>query len=116
MTMQIISTVDHVVEHPKVWTKRLSKSRWGDRIPHVEHSSDENDAWVVDGRRRPLLEYAQAGAVMNDRAAAPKHWEDMPQSAYLPAERLRAMDSDGVACSVLYPTSPVFRREIWRPR
>ena len=101
---RFISAVDHVVEHPEVWTKRLSKSIWGDRIPHVEHSSDENDAWIVDGRRWPLLEYAQAGAVMNDRAAAPKHWEDIPQSAYLPAERLGAMDSDGVACSVLYPS------------
>ena len=34
MTMQtqrFISTVDHVVEHPEVWTQRLSKSKWGDR-------------------------------------------------------------------------------------
>jgi predicted TIM-barrel fold metal-dependent hydrolase len=100
---RFISAVDHVVEHPEVWTQRLSKSRWGDRMPHIEHSH-EGDFWVVDGRRSPLLECVQVGAVMNDRTAAPKRWEDVPQIAYLPAQRLRAMDSDGVACSVLYPT------------
>ena len=52
---------------------------------------------------------------MNDRADAPKRWEDVPQSAYLPAERLRAMDTDGVAYSVLYPTFAGFSGEnIWR--
>jgi uncharacterized protein len=106
-----ISTVDHVVEHPEVWTQRLSKSRWGDRIPHIEHSSHEDDAWIVDGRRSLLSECAQVGAVMNDRAAAPKRWQDMPQSAYLPAARLRSMDTDGVAYSVLFPTLAGFSGE-----
>jgi predicted TIM-barrel fold metal-dependent hydrolase len=101
---RLISTVDYVVEHPEVWTWRLSKSRWGDRIPHIEYSSQEGDAWVVDGRRLPLSECAQVGAVMTDRADTPKRWEDIPPSAYLPAERLKAMDTDGVAYSVLYPT------------
>jgi predicted TIM-barrel fold metal-dependent hydrolase len=108
---RLISTVDHVVEQPEVWTQRLSKSKWGDRIPHIKHSSDEGDAWVVDGRSAPLSECAQVGAVMSDRADAPKRWEDVPQSAYLPAERLRAMDTDGVACSVLYPTLAGFSGE-----
>jgi uncharacterized protein len=108
---RFISTVDHVVEHPEVWTQRLSKSRWGDRIPHIEHSSRNCDYWVVDGRRSPLSECAQVGAVMSDRADAPKRWEDVPQSTYLPAERLRAMDTDGVACSVLYPTLAGFSGE-----
>jgi predicted TIM-barrel fold metal-dependent hydrolase len=108
---RLISTVDHVVEHPEVWTQRLSKSKWGDRIPHVEHSSPEGDSWVVDRRRSPLSECAQVGAVMSERAAAPKRWEDVPQSAYLPAERLRTMDNDGVACSVLYPTLAGFSGE-----
>src|SRR5262245_55942558 len=110
-TQRLISTVDHVVEQPEVWTRRLSKSRWGDRIPHIERSSRDSDDWVVDGRRSPLPECLQAGALMSDRAAAPKHWEDIPQSAYLPAERLKAMDSDGVACSVLYPSLAGFSGE-----
>ncbi len=31
-----ISVDEHVQEHPELWTKRLSRARWGDRIPHIE--------------------------------------------------------------------------------
>src|SRR5437870_13131863 len=31
-----ISVDDHVQEHPSVWLDRLPKSRWGDRVPHLE--------------------------------------------------------------------------------
>jgi uncharacterized protein len=103
MTVQIISTVDHVVEHPEVWTRRLSKSRWGDRIPRIENSSPDGDNWVVDGRSLPLSSIAQVGALMPDRTVVPKRWDEMPQTAYVPTERLKAMDADGVAYSVLYP-------------
>ena len=29
----LISVDDHVLEHPRVWADRLSKEKWGDRIP-----------------------------------------------------------------------------------
>ena len=45
-----ISVDDHVQEHPEVWTKRLSRSKWGDRIPHLAKNSDGVERWVVDGR------------------------------------------------------------------
>ena len=106
-----ISTVDHVVEPPNVWTKRLSESRWDDRIPHIEHSSDGYDTWVVDGRSMPLSEMAQVGALMTKRTNLPKHWEDMPTQAYVPTERLMTMDKDGVAYSVLYPSFAGFSGE-----
>ena len=35
-----ISADDHVQEHPEVWTKRMSKTQWGDRIPHVASQAD----------------------------------------------------------------------------
>ena len=66
MTMQnqrFISTVDHVVEHPEVWTQRLAKSKWGDRIPHMERSSQDCDSWVVDGRETPLSERRSSGRI-----------------------------------------------------
>ena len=44
-----ISVDDHVQEHPEVWTKRLSKNKWGDRIPRVERQADGAERWVVDG-------------------------------------------------------------------
>jgi predicted TIM-barrel fold metal-dependent hydrolase len=47
---------------------------------------------------------AFAGATMPDRAREPQRWADVPKVGYLPAERLTAMDVDGVDCSVLYPS------------
>jgi predicted TIM-barrel fold metal-dependent hydrolase len=40
---------------------------------------------------------------MADRAREPQRWEEVPKVAYVPAERLTAMDVDGVDYTVLYP-------------
>ena len=100
----LISVDDHVQEHPEVWTQRLSRSKWGDRIPHIESQPDGTESWVVDGEKIPLAGVASAGAAMPDRALEPQRWEEVPRSAYVPSERLKAMDTDGVDYSVLYPT------------
>jgi hypothetical protein len=110
-TQRFISTVDQVMEHPEVWTQRLAKSKWGDRIPHMERSAHDGDTWVVDGRRMSLSAIANVGALMTDRTAVPKRWEDVSQPAYVPAERLRTMDADSVAYSVLYPSFAGFSGE-----
>jgi uncharacterized protein len=99
----LISVDDHVVEPPQLWTERLSRARWGERIPHVEES-DGDACWVVDGRTLPLVGRGSVGATLADRAVSLRRWADMPESAYVPAERLKAMDADGVDVSVLYPT------------
>jgi predicted TIM-barrel fold metal-dependent hydrolase len=99
-----ISADDHVQEHPGVWTARMSKSQWGDRIPHLERQADGSESWMVDGRKTDLRGVALAGAAMPDRARDPQRWEEVPKVAYVPAERLTAMDVDGVDYSVLYPS------------
>ena len=81
-----ISADDHVQEHPEVWTKRMSKAKWGDRIPHVERQADGTERWVVDGKKVDLPGVALAGAAMPDRAREPQRWEDVPGVA-LQAER-----------------------------
>jgi uncharacterized protein len=101
---KLISVDDHVQEHPEVWSQRLSKSRWGNRIPHLERQADGTQRWVADGQVLPLSGVALTGALMDDRTRLPQYWEEVPRAAFVPAERLRAMDTDGVACSVLYPT------------
>jgi predicted TIM-barrel fold metal-dependent hydrolase len=100
----LISVDDHVQEHPTVWLDRLPKARWGERIPHIEQAADGSERWLVDGA--PVLpgSVASAGALMGDRACEPARWAEVPAAAYVPAERLKAMDADGVDCSVLYPT------------
>ena len=104
LTYGFVSVDDHVQEHPEVWTQRLSKTTWGDRIPHTERQADGTEHWVVDGQKLPLSGVALAGAANPDRAQEPQRWEDVPKMAYVPSERLKAMDVDGVDCSVLYPT------------
>jgi predicted TIM-barrel fold metal-dependent hydrolase len=81
----------------------MSKAKWGDRIPHIERGGDGSERWVVDGKPVELEGVALAGAAMPDRAREPQRWEDVPPVAYKPAERLKAMDVDGVDYSVLYP-------------
>jgi uncharacterized protein len=99
-----ISADDHVQEHPEVWTSRMSKSKWGARVPHVEEQRDGSELWIIDGQRISLPGVALAGALMADRAHEPQRWSEVPAGAYSASERLKAMDSDGVDYSVLYPT------------
>src|SRR5512145_312298 len=103
-TIGFISADDHVQEHSEVWTKRLSKTKWGDRIPQLRKLENGAEGWVVDGRQLPLRGVARAGALMPDRAREPLRWAEIPQVAYDAKERLKAMDADGVDYSVLYPS------------
>jgi predicted TIM-barrel fold metal-dependent hydrolase len=100
---KFISGDDHVQEHPDVWTKRLSKAKWGDRIPGLKRETDGADYWYVDGRKLGPAARAPLRA-QGDGTATPRQWDDVPRAAYVPAERLKAMDLDGVSYSVLYPT------------
>ena len=103
MESRFISVDDHVQEPPDLWTSRLSKDRWGDRIPRLEQNK-EGEHWVADGEVLLGGHIAQAGALMDDRNDEPKVWAEIPPAAYDPKERLKAMDSAGVDYAVLYPT------------
>ena len=87
----LISADDHVQEHGEVWTQRLPKSKWGERIPHLETQNDGSQCWVID-------------SAPEKRAPSPRQAADMPRAPYDPSERLKAMDADGVDYSILYPT------------
>ena len=100
----LISVDNHIQEPPDLWTQRLSKNRWGDRIPHLQRLNDGTEQWVVDGQL--LLDgcAGRASALMADRNREPSRWEDVPPAAYVPWSRLKAMDAAGIDYSVLYPT------------
>ncbi len=100
----VISVDDHIQEPPDLWTSRLSRNRWGDRIPHLERSSDGSEHWLADAQVLFDHGVSRAGALMADRNREPRSWQEVPRAAYLPAERLKAMDASGVDYSVLYPT------------
>jgi predicted TIM-barrel fold metal-dependent hydrolase len=98
-----ISVDDHVQETPSVWADRVEK-KFRDRAPHLETAHNGSEQWLSDGQ--VLLDgcAARAGALMVDRNEDPIRWTDVPAPAYTPGERLKAMDSAGIDCSVLYPT------------
>lgn len=98
-----ISADDHVQEHREVWTARMSRQKWGDKIPHVDRQPDGSDFWVIGGRRIALPETADE-TVGQNRSLQPKQWEEVPPAVYRAPERLAVMDREGVDYSILYPT------------
>ena len=113
LTNRLISAVDHVIEPPDVWTQRLSKSKFGARIPHLERGADGSDCWSVDGKSLSLADAARVGALMSDRVSIPKRWEEVAKAAYDPTARLKAMDDDGIDIAVLYPCLAGFSGEFF---
>ena len=87
-----------------MWTARLSKSKWGDRIPQLASNGTGAQHWIVDGQPVDMQGVALANAALSDRGSDVQRWDDVPPSVYSPAERLKAMDADGVDYSVLYPS------------
>jgi uncharacterized protein len=101
----VISVDDHVVEPPDLWTRRMSRAKWGDRVPHVAEQPSGTERWVIDGLVRESPSLAATGALSRERGSEPQTWSEVPQSAYDPHARLAVMDSDGVDYSVLYPSA-----------
>jgi uncharacterized protein len=104
MADKFISTNEHVIESPDVWTSRLSKHRWADRLPHIIAKDDGSEVWLIDGREYPLLGSGSAAACMPDRGDEPRRWADIPAVIIDPARRAAAMEEQGVDYAVLYPS------------
>ena len=97
-----ISTDDHLMEAADGYTSRMS-TRWGDKIPHVKDAGDGTDAWYVFGRGiSSLTGFSFVQGVTPDRGVVTR-WADVPKSAYVPCERVKAMDADGVDVHSFYP-------------
>jgi predicted TIM-barrel fold metal-dependent hydrolase len=106
----LISSDSHGQLGKDAYTSRMSRTRWGDRIPHVIEIEEEGfdqpvERWIVDGE-------IQRGNVCNCPAAMPtkgyypQRWEEVPLEVYDPAGRLKALDRDRVDAEVLFPNGP----------
>jgi len=84
----VVSADDHVCEHPEVWTRRISRQKWGARVPHVETRADGAQVWMIDGKPAGFVD---TGVLENPAANSAE-------------ARLKAMDEQGIDYSVLYPT------------
>src|ERR1700756_5216097 len=107
-----IDVDSHCQEKPDAWTSRMSKEKWGDRIPQiveVEENGQTVDRWMVNRKLRTEwvcnCPAAMEGGV--ERGYYPKRWEEVPKIVYDPAERLQALDHDRIDGEVLYPNGPV---------
>ena len=115
----LFSADSHAQLDRDAFTSRMSKAKFGDRIPQVIETSDPKmmakpmgmpvHRWVVNGKvvdnRWAVNCPAIMGAGMRERGA--QRWEEAPRSVYDPLERLKVLDSDGVDGEVLYPNAPI---------
>lgn len=90
----LISADSHVVTDKNAFVERMSKSKWGERIPQVVQVDNQGqtvDRWAVYGKAFRGRGVCNCPAVMGDplRNSYPQRWEDVPAKAYLPGERLK---------------------------
>ena len=100
VSFPVISSDDHVFEPADLWTSRVD-TKFRDRAPHVIHRDDDDtDWWVCDGLVG--LSGGSGGSLLGMRFEAPQEMsfgdkiENVRLGAYLPEERLKDMDADGI--------------------
>ncbi len=110
----LISCDSHAQLDRDAWTSRMSKAKWGDKIPQVVEVTDPAydhpvDRWRVNGKVSGGF-VANCPAIMPGGVAEayyPQRWEEVPKKAYDPLERLKALDHDRVDGEVLFRNTPV---------
>ena len=107
----LISADSHVVTEPNAFLSRMSKTKFGERIPQIKEFENKGAAverWYVNGRPLRTRGVCNCPAVMGDpnRNLYPQRWDEVPAKAYVPTERLKALDADGVDAEVLFPNDP----------
>ncbi len=108
----LFSCDSHAQLDRDAWTKRMSKTKWGERIPQiveVEEGGQAVEHWMINGKIRSgwvcNCPAAMEGGV--ERGYYPLRWEEVPRIVFDPASRLKALDQDRVDGEVLYPNTPV---------
>jgi predicted TIM-barrel fold metal-dependent hydrolase len=86
-------------------------SKFGERIPQIKEVENQGanvDRWFVNGKALRTRGVVNCPAVMGDpnRNLYPQRWQEVPAKAYVAADRLQALDADGVDAEVLFPNDP----------
>ncbi|MGD9996411.1 MAG: amidohydrolase family protein [Ilumatobacteraceae bacterium] len=104
MSTMIIDTDTHVIEPPDLWTERISKSKWGDLVPHVIwNDKAQSDMWTI-GDTPVMRAWAHAMAGWPEPFPhGPKTQSEVDPACYDAEERLKGMSSVGIDVAVLYP-------------
>jgi hypothetical protein len=102
---RLISSDSHVYEPQDLWTSRIP-AQFQDRAPRLI-SREDGDWWYCDGRK---VTGTGAGSQTGRRFEEPEalsrtdRFAHIRPGGYLPDERIKDMDLDGVAAEVVYPT------------
>ena len=99
MKFGVISADDHVQEAPDVWTNRMSKTKFGDDIPHIVDLPDGSQTWALGGSVQGFGGLARIAGVK----ARVRTWDEVPRSTYVASERLKILDQEELDASVLFP-------------
>lgn len=103
---RLISSDDHTIEPPDLWTSRM-ELKYRDRAPQIVRMEDGSDWWVLDGRKALGV---FVGAQPGRRFEEPENLtfidtqENVLPGGWIPDERIKDMNADGVDVSVVYPT------------
>jgi len=106
----ILSSDSHIVEPPTLWTDRMDKKRWGDRIPHTVRQHHQSrgltyDQWYVDGHAVGTIGGASTAGM---RFANPSDiklegsFADVLPGGYDPHAHVQDLDVDGIEADVIY--------------
>ena len=125
----LISADSHVVTERNAFLSRMSKTKFGERIPQIKEFENKGAAverWYVNGRPLRTRGVCNCPAVMGDpnRNFYPQRWDEVPAKAYVArraaqgARRRRRrrrsavpQRSEFVSTSIMTPnsSSPVYR-------
>jgi predicted TIM-barrel fold metal-dependent hydrolase len=115
----VISSDSHGQLQKDAFTSRMSKAKFGDRIPQLVETTDKAnmsdpmdrvvERWRINGTFVEKRGVSNCAAYMNDpmRATFPQRWEEVPRGVYDPVERLKVLATDGIDGEVLYPNPPI---------
>jgi predicted TIM-barrel fold metal-dependent hydrolase len=114
--MKLVSTDDHLVEHPRVWLDRLPAAD-RDRAPQlVDVAEDAVDVkgkpvragtqmWFYEGRAyKEIALNAVAGKPPEQFGMEPMRFDDILPGCYDPVARLGDLDADGIWAQLNFPS------------
>ena len=88
MKYGVISADDHVQEAPDVWTNRMSKTKFGDEIPHIVDLPDGSQTWALGRNSKGFGGLARIAGVK----AKVRTWDEVPR---IHLRRFRASENFG---------------------
>src|SRR5882757_1599062 len=105
--MKLISTDDHVIEHPRVWLDRLPAADH-ETCPRIVETASAQ-VWAYEGRRYPQVALnAVAGRRREEFGLEPTRYDEILPGCYDPVARVVDMDADGIGAQLCFPSFPKF--------